>query len=143
MLARLLHLSLATLLLVSSAGANVSTHLCGGVAVGWSVYALAGDCGMGERPVATVAADSDGPSVQRAPCCEDELSYHQLDVDQADADTDAPVTSPGAAFAKTARPYPTPERVAAAVTTRVARIRPPPDPLPQRRRRAALRIRRI
>ena len=142
MLPRLLHIALAALLLVSSAGANVSTHLCGGVAVEWSVYVVAEDCGMGEGRV-SAARDGAEPIAEPSPCCEDELTYHQLDVDQQDADAPALDAAPIAAFAKTAPPYPAPAAVAAAPAVASFRARPPPEPLPQRARLAALRVRRI
>ena len=127
---------------MSSAGANVSTHYCGGVAVEWSVYVIAEDCGMGDRDAA--ASNPNGePDAGREPCCRDELTYHQLDVDQQDTDAPALDAAPVAAFAKIAPPCPTPAAAAATAAVASFRARPPPEPLPQSARLAALRVRRI
>ena len=143
MLPRLLHIGLAALLFVSSAGANVSTHFCGGVAVEWSVYLVAEDCGMGGRDLAKRSRPADEPTMERVPCCEDEFSYVQLDVDQQDSDTLSDWLPGVAAFAKTAPPYPTRATAPDADALPRLRARPPPDPLPQRARLAALRARLI
>ena len=136
-LARLLHIALALVLFATSAGATLSVHFCGGQAVAWALNQAADNCGM-QQHMLTEPVVADGPQLKRVPCCEDEVSYHKLDVEQS-SDLDAqdheqlsdyqPVVF--AAYAKTC-PVPTAALTASPI------IRPPPRPAPQRIRRAAL-----
>ena len=137
MLARALHIALALLLLATSAGATLSVHFCGGRAVEWALNKLADDCGM-PRHAPAQHEPSDAPQLERAPCCSDELSYHKLDVEQADdskADGQQPDSDVKPALSTaSAKTGPAP----AAALTAGPIIRPPPEPAPQRTRRAAL-----
>ena len=137
MAARILHIALALLLFATSAGATLNVHFCGGQAVKWALYQAADNCGMTQH-AQPQEEPSDTPQFKRIPCCKDELSYHKLDVEQTgDLDAEAqdqldeyqPLVL--AAFAKTC---PVPTTAFAAIPI----IRPPPQPAPQRTRRAAL-----
>ena len=136
MLTHTLHIALATLLFATSAGATLSVHFCGGQAVKWALYRVADNCGMTQH-AQPPEEPSDTPQFKRIPCCKDELSYHKLDVEQTgDLDADKLSISDDyipevAAFAKTSLAPP------AALTANPI-IRPPPQPAPQRTRRAAL-----
>ena len=137
MLTRALHIALALLLFATSAGATLSVHFCGGQAVEWALNQAADNCGMSQHTL-TKSEASDNSQLRRVPCCKDEVSYHKLDVEQT-GDLDAqeqdqpdnyqPVVL--SAFAKT-RSVPTAALLASPVS------RPPPQPAPQRTRRAAL-----
>jgi len=87
---RFFHITLAMLLFASSAGANLSIHYCGGKITKWALFVKSDNCGMPQviDQAQTSESDGDTPQIKRTPCCQDELSYHKLDVEQPTLDAD-------------------------------------------------------
>ena len=145
MLLRFFHISLAVLLFASSAGANLSVHYCGGKIAKWALFIKSDNCGMPQHADEAQASESDKtiPQIKRTPCCQDELSYYKLDVEQSTQDADdaemlhsellavADLTSALSASPPASFPFSSPI------------VRPPPNPLQLRRRLAQLNVRRI
>lgn len=145
MLLRFFHIALALLLFASSAGANLSIHYCGGEIAKWALFIKSDDCGMPQhdQKIQVTEADtrSDIPQVNRTPCCQDELSYHKLDVEKPtqDADDADILHSELIVIIELTSARPTGQPASFPFSSLF--VRPPPDPLQLGQRLAQLNVR--
>ena len=88
-------------------------------------------------------SDGDTPQFKRTPCCQDELSYHKLDVEQPtqNADEAEILYSELLAVVKLISASATEQPASFPFSSPI--IRPPPNPLQLRKRLAQLNVRLI
>ncbi len=75
-LLRLLHITLAAQLLLSTVGLAVDAHYCMGELVDMRFFAKADSCGMEAR---SLSVGSNSLSVSKTPCCQDETSFYKYE----------------------------------------------------------------